>query len=173
MKAVLSNNKRRIKNVFTSAITLYAQSLETTTITTVFQGDGWRLQHQSLPVTTQTCRELRCQHNLCHAKCLEQLSNTSRWKTQKPKATFYKLTRHAGQEPLVTWTPQVRLELQLSAALGSWHPLSHPFGCSGAAAQLSDGQGAFTGGKAIMLHVWSHRLPPHVPAVLGEAVWAK
>lgn len=85
---------------------------------------------------------------------------------------FYELTRHAGQEPLALWILQVQLEQQLSAGIPI-ASLSHPFGCSGAAAQLRNAQGAFSGGKAIMLHVWSHRLPPSVPAALGEAVWAQ
>lgn len=86
---------------------------------------------QSLTVTTQTRRELLSRRNLCHAKCLEQLSNTSRWKTQKLKATFYKLTRHAGHEPLAAWMLQVQLELQSSAAPGSWHPCLIPLDALG------------------------------------------
>lgn len=154
MKAVFSNNKR-IKCL---CISNYAMCT-----------DPWDNHHnsilrrwmkfttasiqcfhrQSLTVTTQTRRELLSRHDLCHAKCLEQLSNTSRWKTQKLKATFYQLTRHAGQEPLAMWVLQVQLGLQLSAAICRLASLSHPFGCSGAAAQLPDGQGAFSRGKAI------------------------
>lgn len=136
MKAVLSNNNMRIKHSFTLAITPSAQSLETTTITTDETDEVYNSKYLVLPPPVSDCNNsnpqgtaLPTQSPSC--KCLEQLSNTSRWNTQKLKAVFYKLTRHAGQEPLALWILQVQLELQLSAAAVSWHPYSIPLDAVG------------------------------------------
>lgn len=136
MKAVFSNNKR-IKCLCISNYTMCTDPWDNHHNSILrrwmkFTTASIQCFHrQSLTVTTQTRRELLSRHDLCHAKCLEQLSNTSRWKTQKLKATFYQLTRHARQEPLAMWVLQVQLGLQLSAASVSWHPYPIPLDAVG------------------------------------------
>lgn len=128
---------------------------------------------QSLTVTTQTCRELLSQHNLCHAKCLQQLSNTSRWKTEKLKATFYELTRHAQQEPLAMWILQVQLELQLAAAPASWHPYPIPLAALGLLHIFPMARVPSLEGNDIAACLIPRAAPSPVPAALGEAVWTR
>lgn len=149
----------------------HAQGLETST--TVFQGDSWRLQRQvsnaatactkSSSVTTQNHRELLTQHKLCHTKYLRQLSNRSGWKIQKLKATFYCLTRHAEQQPSLWYLTPAGATLPAAFCRGHWGALPplftwHPIPSQsiwmqgGCCATLPKGQGASSGGKAMMLH---------------------
>lgn len=114
---------------------------------------------KSLTVTTQNHRELLTWHKLRHTQCLGQLSNSSRRKIQKLKATFYWLTRQTEQQPSFDNVNPASATLTAAGAEGVRpHPpaaipirsVRMQWGCCAA---LPDGQRAFSKGKAMMLHV--------------------
>lgn len=98
-------------------------------------------QGTALPTQSLSCKVPRTAFKHKQVKHTEIRSDILRTdKTRRARALGY--VNPAG----ATRTAVVCSTCQLAS-------LSHPFGCTGAAAQLPNGQGAFSGGKAIMLHV--------------------